>query len=72
MIIANRLHYPAAGLACGTAVGGVLYLLARWRHWVLPSVIRLRGEPPIEASAAPTEPARPAPDLSTPTQLRES
>jgi len=37
MIIAYHLHHPGAGLACGTAVGGVLYLVARWRHWVLPS-----------------------------------
>ena len=37
MIIAYRVHHPAVGLACGTAIGGVLYLVARWRHWVLPS-----------------------------------
>jgi uncharacterized membrane protein YeiH len=36
MVIAYRLHYPGAGLACGTAIGGVLYLVARWRHWILP------------------------------------
>ena len=42
MIIAYRLHHPAAGLACGTAIGGALYLVARWRHWVLPSAARLR------------------------------
>jgi uncharacterized membrane protein YeiH len=72
MIIAYRLHYSEAGLACGTAIGGVLYLVARWRHWVLPSVVRLRAEPPSEASADSTEPAPPAPDLNTPKQLREN
>jgi len=75
MIIASRLQYPVAGLACGTAIGGVLYLVARWRHWVLPSPECPRAETPSEASAASTEPARPAgpaPNLNTPTQLRES
>ena len=36
MIATYRLHHPAAGLVGGTAIGGVLYLVARWRHWVLP------------------------------------
>jgi uncharacterized membrane protein YeiH len=72
MIIAHLLHYPAAGLVCGTAIGGVLYLAARRRRWVLPPVARVRAETPSEASAASTEPARPAPNLETPTQLRES
>jgi uncharacterized membrane protein YeiH len=57
MIIAYRLHYPGAGLACGTAIGGVLYLVARWRHWVLPPAVRLHAETPGEPPAASTEPA---------------
>ena len=61
MIIAYRLHYSEAGLAGGTAAGGVLYLVARWRHWVLPSAGHLRAEPPGDA-----------PNPNTPTQLRES
>jgi uncharacterized membrane protein YeiH len=72
MIIAYRLHDPAAGLACGTAIGGVLYLVARWRHWVLPSAGRPQTGTAGDASAASTEPTRPASNLSTPTQLRES
>ena len=28
MIIAYRVHHPAVGLACGTVIGGVLYLVA--------------------------------------------
>ncbi|MGB6579875.1 MAG: TRIC cation channel family protein [Streptosporangiaceae bacterium] len=60
MITAYRLHYPGAGLACGTAIGGVLYLVARRRHWVLPPAVRLHAETPGGASAASTEPARPA------------
>jgi uncharacterized membrane protein YeiH len=72
MIIASRLHHPAAGLACGTAIGGVLYLVACWRHWVLPSVLRQHAEAPSEPPAASTEPARAAPNLNTPTQLREN
>jgi uncharacterized membrane protein YeiH len=72
MIIAFRLHHPGAGLAIGTATGGVLYLVARWRHWVLPSAVHLRAETPSEASAASTEPPRPAPKPNTPAQLRES
>jgi uncharacterized membrane protein YeiH len=71
MIIAYRLHHPAVGLACGTAIGGVLYLAARRRHWVLPPVARPRAAPPSQASAASTEPARSAPNLNTPTQPRE-
>jgi uncharacterized membrane protein YeiH len=71
MIIAARLHCPEAGLAGGAATGGVLYLLARWRHWVLPPTARLRAGTPSEAPAASTESARPAPNLNTPTQLRE-
>ena len=71
MIIAYRVHHPAVGLACGTAIGGVLHLVARRRHWVLPSAARLRAGIPSEAPAASTEPARPAPNLNTPTQLRE-
>jgi hypothetical protein len=55
MIIAYRLHCSEAGLAGGTAVGGILYLVARWRHWVLPPVLRPRAEPPGEASSAPAE-----------------
>jgi uncharacterized membrane protein YeiH len=68
MIIANRLQHPGAGMAGGTAIGGILYLLARWRHWVLPSVVRRHAETPSEASPASTEPTRPAPNLNTPTQ----
>jgi len=60
MVIAYRLHYPGAELACGTAIGGVLYLVARWRHWVLPPAVRLHSGTPSEAAAASTEPARPA------------
>jgi uncharacterized membrane protein YeiH len=71
MIITYRVHHPAVGLACGTALGGVLYLAARWRHWVLPSAARLRAGIPSGAPAASTEPARPAPNLNTPMQLRE-
>jgi uncharacterized membrane protein YeiH len=56
MIVAYRLHHPEAGLAGGTAIGGVLYLVARWRHWVLPSVARPRAETPSEAPPASTEP----------------
>jgi hypothetical protein len=59
MIIAYRVHNPAVGLACGTAIGGVLYLAARWRHWVLPSAARLRAGIPSEAPAASTEPVPP-------------
>lgn len=59
MIIAYRLHHSDAGLACGTAVGGVLYLLAHWRHWVLPSVLRPRAE---TSGEAPAERARSAPN----------
>lgn len=72
MITAYRLHYPEAGLACGTAIGGALYLVARRRHWVLPPAVRPRAETPSEASAASTEPARPAPNPDTPTQPRQS
>jgi uncharacterized membrane protein YeiH len=71
MIIANRLQYPAAGLACGTAIGGVLYLVARWRHWVLPPAARLRAGTPREPPAASTEPARPAPDLNSHSATKE-
>ena len=53
MIVAYRLQHPEAGLAGGTAIGGVLYLVARWRQWVLPSVERQRAETPVEASTAP-------------------
>jgi uncharacterized membrane protein YeiH len=60
MITAYRLHYPGAGLACGTAIGGVVYLVARRRHWVLPPAVRLHAETPGGASAASTEPTRPA------------
>lgn len=60
MITAHRLHYPGAGLACGTAIGGVLYLVARRRHWVLPPAVRLHAETPGGASATSTEAARPA------------
>jgi uncharacterized membrane protein YeiH len=52
MITAYRLHHPEAGLACGTAVGGVLYLVARRRHWVLPPAVRPRAGTPSGASAA--------------------
>jgi uncharacterized membrane protein YeiH len=72
MVIAYRLHHPGAGLAGGTAIGGVLYLVARWRHWVLPPAARPRAGTPAKASTASTEPTRPAPDLNTPTQARES
>ena len=72
MIIAYRLHHPGAGLACGTAIGGVLYLAARRRHWVLPPAARPRAGSPGETSSASAEPARPAPNPNTPTQLRES
>src|SRR6185437_12958137 len=68
MIVAYRLQHPEAGLAGGTAIGGVLYLVARWRHWVLPSVERQRAETPVEASTASTEPT----NLNMPTQLEES
>jgi uncharacterized membrane protein YeiH len=68
MIIAYRLQHPEAGLAAGTAIGGVLYLVARWRHWVLPSVERQWAETPVEASTASAEPT----NLNTPTQLEES
>jgi len=71
MIIAHRLHHPEAGLACGTAIGGALYLVARRRHWVLPLAVRLHAETPSETSAAPSDPARPASNLNNPTQLRE-
>jgi hypothetical protein len=71
MVTAYRLHHPGAGLVGGTAIGGVLYLVARWRHWVLPSAGRLRAGTPSNASAASGEPARPTPN-PTPTQLRES
>ena len=52
MIIAYRLHYPEAGLACGTVIGGALYLVARRRHWVLPPAGRPRAGTPSKASAA--------------------
>jgi uncharacterized membrane protein YeiH len=68
MITAYRLHHPEVGLACGTAIGGALYLVARRRHWVMPPAVRSRAETPSEASAAATEPARPAPNPNTPTQ----
>jgi uncharacterized membrane protein YeiH len=68
MIVAYRLQHPEAGLVGGTAIGGVLYLVARWRHWVLPSVERQRAETPVEASTASTQPT----NLNTPTQLEES
>jgi uncharacterized membrane protein YeiH len=68
MIVAYRLQHPEAGLAGGAAIGGVLYLVARWRHWVLPSVERQRAETPVEASTASAEPT----NLNTPTQLEES
>jgi uncharacterized membrane protein YeiH len=72
MIVAYRLHHPEVRPVSGTAIGGVLYLLARWRHWALPSVGRLRAETPSKASPASTEPTRPAPNLNTPTPPRES
>lgn len=73
MITAYRLHHPAAGLVGGSAIGGVLYLVARWRHWVLPSAGRPRAARPSDASAASSEPTRPAPNPNpNPTQLRES
>jgi uncharacterized membrane protein YeiH len=50
MIIAYHLHAPAAGLVSGAVVGGVLYLLAHWRHWVLPPAERLRAETPPRES----------------------
>jgi hypothetical protein len=68
MIIAYRLHYPEAGLACGTVIGGALYIVARRRHWVLPPAGRPRAGTPSKASAASTEPARPTPNPNTPTQ----
>jgi uncharacterized membrane protein YeiH len=60
MIVASRLHHPGAGLAWGTAIGGVLYLVARWRHWVLPPAGRLRTGTASQTSAGSTEPTRPA------------
>jgi uncharacterized membrane protein YeiH len=54
MIVAYRLQHPEAGLIGGTAIGGVLYLVARWRHWVLPPVERQGAETP---GAAPLGPA---------------
>jgi uncharacterized membrane protein YeiH len=60
MITASRLHYPVAGLAGGTAIGGVLYLVALRRHWVLPPVVHKRAGTPAETSPAATEPAQPA------------
>jgi uncharacterized membrane protein YeiH len=59
MIIAYRFHHPAAGLVCGTAIGGVLYLVARWRHWVLPPAVRLPAGSRSETSATSTEPTLP-------------
>jgi uncharacterized membrane protein YeiH len=50
MIVAYRLQHPEAGLVGGTAIGGVLYLAARRRHWVLPPAARLRAGTPSEAS----------------------
>jgi len=72
MIIAYRLHYPEAGLACGTAIGGVLYLVARRRHWVLRPAARPRAGTPGEKSHASAEPTPSAPNPNTSTQLPES
>ncbi|MGH3209916.1 MAG: trimeric intracellular cation channel family protein [Trebonia sp.] len=65
MITAYRLQCPQAGLAGGTAIGGILYLVARRRHWILPSALRSQAEPPGDASAAATEPARPSANPNT-------
>jgi uncharacterized membrane protein YeiH len=55
MIIAHLLHYPEVGLACGTAIGGALYLVARRRHWVLPPAARPRADEPEHSDAATSE-----------------
>jgi uncharacterized membrane protein YeiH len=60
MIVAFRLQHPEAGLVGGTAIGGVLYLVARWRHWVLPPVERQGAEASGEASAASAASAKAA------------
>jgi uncharacterized membrane protein YeiH len=68
MVIAYHLGHAEAGLVGGTATGGVLYLVAHWRHWVLPPVERQGAETPGTASAASAEAA----EAKTPTQLEES
>jgi uncharacterized membrane protein YeiH len=60
VMVAYRLGYPAAGLVGGVAVGGVSYLVARWRHWVLPPVDRAYSATgvSIDSAKAIAEPER--------------
>lgn len=53
VIVAYRLGYPTVGLGCGAAAGALFYLVARWRHWVLPPVERAHSEKPDQAIAEP-------------------
>jgi len=71
MIVAYRLQHPEAGLVGGTAIGGILYLVARWRHWVLPPVERQGAEASGNASAASAASAEAA-NVHRPTQREES